>query len=161
MRSAGVLVCRGGPAGPEFLLVHPGGPFWKNRDDGAWSIPKGLVDAGEDELTAARREFREETGLVVDGGFVRLAEQRQKSGKLVVCFLAEADLDLTAFRSNTFELEWPPRSGRTIVVPECDRAAYFPTSAALLKILPGQRGFIEEATRRAEHDGFRSGRSEP
>jgi predicted NUDIX family NTP pyrophosphohydrolase len=146
-KSAGLLVFRRsrGADGPEFLLVHPGGPFWARRDEGVWSIPKGLIDAGEDELVAAAREFREETGLAVGGEFVRLADLRQKSGKLVICWLIEADLDLTGFHSNTFELAWPPGSGRTLVVPECDRAEYFPAEVALRKILPGQRGFIDEA----------------
>ena len=144
-RSAGLLVWRRRDGRAEFLLAHPGGPFWAARDDGAWSIPKGLIDDGEDELAAARREFHEETGLAVDGAFVRLRDLRQKSGKVVSGWLVEADLDLAGFRSNTFELAWPRGSGRTLVVPECDRAEYFPAQAALRKILPGQRGFIEEA----------------
>jgi predicted NUDIX family NTP pyrophosphohydrolase len=147
-KSAGLLVGRRSADGPEFLLAHPGGPFWARRDEGAWSIPKGLIDDGEDALAAAVREFREETGLSVDGDFVRLADLRQKRGKLVMCWLVEADLDLAGFCSNTFELAWPPGSGRTLVVPECDRAEYFSASAALAKILPGQRGFIEEALAR-------------
>jgi predicted NUDIX family NTP pyrophosphohydrolase len=144
-KSAGLLVARRGADGPQFLLAHPGGPFWARRDEGAWSIPKGLIDDGEDALAAARREFREETGLAVDGDFVRLADLRQKSGKLVMCWLLEADLDLAGFCSNTFELAWPRGSGRTLIVPECDRAAYFDAPSALAKILPGQRGFIEQA----------------
>ncbi len=144
-RSAGLLVFRRRDGGLEFLLAHPGGPFWAKRDDGAWSIPKGLADDGEDLLAAARREFLEETGLNVEGEFVRLADLRQKSGKVVSGWLVEADLDLSAFCSNTFELAWPRGSGRTLTVPECDRAEYFPAEAALRKILPGQRGFIEEA----------------
>jgi predicted NUDIX family NTP pyrophosphohydrolase len=148
-RSAGLLVVRRGQAGPQFLLVHPGGPFWARKDAGAWSIPKGLMDAGEDELPAAIREFEEEVGIAVGGDFTPLAPLRQKSGKTVLAWLVEADLDLSAFRSNTFELEWPPRSGRRIQVPEVDRAAYFDPAEALAKILPGQRGFIEEALERA------------
>ena len=144
-RSAGVLACRLRPAGPEFLLVHPGGPFWARRDAGAWSVPKGMIEDGEDGLAAALREFAEEVGIPLAGRFTRLADRRQKSGKLVLCWMVEADLDLSTFRSNTFEMEWPPKSGRLIHVPECDRAEYFPDNRALEKILPGQRGFIEEA----------------
>jgi predicted NUDIX family NTP pyrophosphohydrolase len=145
------LVYRQGPGGVEFLLVHPGGPFWRRRDDGAWSIPKGLVDAGEDPLAAAAREFAEETGLSVAGGeLVPLVERRQRSGKIVRCWLTAADLDLKGFRSNIFEMEWPRHSGRMLTLPECDRAAYFATEVALRKILPGQRGFIEEAAARIE-----------
>jgi predicted NUDIX family NTP pyrophosphohydrolase len=134
----------------EFLLVHPGGPFWRNKDDGAWSIPKGLVDQGEDHLDAAVREFVEEVGLRVSGEFVALKPLKQKSGKTVICWAVEADLDLAAFKSNEFQLEWPPRSGRMIRVPECDRAAYFPTETALLKMLRGQRGFIDEIQSRLQ-----------
>jgi predicted NUDIX family NTP pyrophosphohydrolase len=146
-RSAGVLAYRRRSAGPEFLLVHPGGPFWRARDLGSWSIPKGLFEDGEDELAAARREFREEVGLEVSGEFIRLGELVQKSGKRVACWLVEADLDLAGFCSNTFELEWPRGSGRVILVPECDQAVYAPPQTALQKILPGQRGFIEAAVR--------------
>jgi predicted NUDIX family NTP pyrophosphohydrolase len=143
--SAGLLVFRRGQSGPEFLLVHPGGPYWANRDEGAWSVPKGLIDPGEAPEAAALREFAEETGLKAGGVLTPLTSRRQRSGKLVLCWLSEADLDLGAFASNSFQMEWPPRSGRTISIPECDRAAYFPVDAALGKILPGQRGFIEEA----------------
>jgi len=148
-RSAGLLVFRRTGDGPQFLLVHPGGPFWRDRDEGAWSIPKGLVDPGEDELAAARREFLEETGLPApEATAVRLAEIRQGGGKRVVCWLLEADLDLAGFRSNTFELEWPPRSGRTITVPECDAARYFDVDAALRKILSAQGALLREAMAR-------------
>jgi predicted NUDIX family NTP pyrophosphohydrolase len=153
-RSAGLLVWRKGPAGPQFLLAHPGGPFWAKRDAGAWSIPKGLIEDGEDPLAAARREFLEEVGMEVAGGdVVRLADRRLKSGKTVLCWLGEADLDLAGFRSNTFELEWPRGSGRRIVVPECDRADYFAAPEALAKILDYQRGFIEEAVARLSGGG--------
>lgn len=144
-KSAGLLVWRAGDAGPEFLLAHPGGPFWARRDAGAWTVPKGLIEPGEDPLAAARREFVEELGIEVAGDFERLADRRLKSGKTVLCWLVAADLDLAGFRSNTFELEWPPRSGRRITAPECDRAAYFALPEALMKILDYQRGFIEEA----------------
>jgi len=147
-RSAGLLVWRAGPAGPEFLLAHPGGPFWARRDAGAWTIPKGLIDEGEDPLAAARREFLEEVGIDAAGDFVRLADRRLKSGKTVLAWLVEADLDLAGFHSNTFEMEWPRGSGRRITVPECDRAAYFSEAQALVKVLDYQGGFIEEAVER-------------
>jgi predicted NUDIX family NTP pyrophosphohydrolase len=154
-RSAGLLVWRVGPAGPEFLLAHPGGPFWARRDAGAWSIPKGLIDAGEDPLAAARREFVEEVGIEVPVGDVtRLADRRLKSGKTVLGWLIHADLDLAGFRSNTFELEWPRGSGRHITVPEVDRVAWFGATEALEKILDYQRGFIEEAVTRIGAGGL-------
>lgn len=152
-RSAGLLVWRPGPAGPAFLLAHPGGPFWARRDAGAWTIPKGLIDAGEDPLAAARREFLEEIGIEVAGEFQRLADRRLKSGKTVLAWLVEADLDLAGFRSNTFEMEWPRGSGRRITAPECDRAAYFEAPEALVKVLDYQRGFIEEAVARIGASG--------
>jgi len=152
-KSAGLLVWRDAPAGPQFLLAHPGGPFWAKRDAGAWSIPKGLIGDGEDPLAAARREFLEEVGIELPAAdLVRLGDRRLKSGKTVIAWLANADLDLSAFRSNTFEMEWPPRSGRRIVAPECDRAAYFAAPEALVKILDYQRGFIEEAVSRLSGD---------
>ena len=144
--SAGLLVARRTPEGPQFLLVHPGGPFWRGRDAGAWSIPKGLVGDGEDPLAAARREFAEEVGIAAPaGGYRRLADLRQKAGKRVLCWLVEADLDLAGFHSNSFEIEWPPRSGRRASFPECDQARYFAADAARERILAGQRGFIDEA----------------
>jgi predicted NUDIX family NTP pyrophosphohydrolase len=143
--SAGLLVFRRPGEAIEFLLVHPGGPFWKSKDDGAWSIPKGLIDEGEDHLAAARREFAEETSLTIDGDFRPLTPLKQKSGKWVHAFLVEADLDLTGFRSNVFSMEWPRRSGRMIEVPEADRAAWFGVEAARRKVLAGQSGFIDEA----------------
>jgi predicted NUDIX family NTP pyrophosphohydrolase len=148
--SAGILAFRRRPEGPQFLLVHPGGPFWRKRDDGAWSIPKGLIGDDELELAAAVREFEEEVGLAVSGDFQRLADRRQPGGKVVLCWLVEADLDLAGFHSNTFELEWPPKSGRTAVFPECDQAAYFDADAARQKLLPGHRGFVDEALARLD-----------
>lgn len=140
--SAGILAYRRGH-GLEFLLAHPGGPYWHKRDEGAWSIPKGQVESG-DVLACARREFNEETGLVANGPFTPLTPRRQKSGKLVHAFAVEAEFDLAGFSSNSFELEWPPRSGRLQCFPEIDRIAYFDLTAARKKILPGQRPFIEE-----------------
>lgn len=147
-KSAGVLVFRRSDRGIEFLLAHPGGPFWKNRDEGAWSIPKGLIGQDEEVLAAARREFEEEVGQAVEGDFRPLQPLKQKSGKVVHAFLVEADLDLESFRSNLFEMEWPPRSGKTQAFPEIDRVGWFGPNEALVKILPGQAGFIREAMQR-------------
>jgi predicted NUDIX family NTP pyrophosphohydrolase len=147
-KSAGILVFRRPVSGVEFLLAHPGGPYWARRDEGAWSIPKGLIGEGEETLAAARREFEEEVGQAVTGDFQPLAPLRQKSGKLVHAWMVEADLDLRGFRSNLFEMEWPPHSGRTQAFPEIDRVAWFAPAAALMKILPGQAGFIHEALAR-------------
>jgi predicted NUDIX family NTP pyrophosphohydrolase len=143
--SAGVLVYRITGEGPRFLLAHPGGPFWAKRDDGAWTVPKGLVEEGEDVLAAARREFGEETGLRIDGDVQPLQPLKQKGGKVVHAFLAQADLDIGAFRSNLFEMPWPPRSGKIQAFPEVDRIGWFAPDQALRKILPGQAGFIGEA----------------
>ena len=140
--SAGILVFRRKPR-LELLLAHPGGPYWRNKDGGAWSIPKGNVESG-DLLSCAKREFNEETGLVAAGPFIALTPLRQKSGKTVHAFAVEADFDLDAFASNTFEMEWPPRSGKFQSFPEIDRIAYFAVASARRKILPGQRPFIEE-----------------
>lgn len=147
-KSAGLLVYRWREGGPEFLLAHPGGPFWARHDDGAWTIPKGLIGEGEETHAAALREFEEETGQTVRGEFVELTPLKQKSGKIVHCWLVEADLDLTAFRSNEFEMEWPRRSGRMQAFPEIDRVAWFGAEETLRKILPGQQGFISEAMQR-------------
>jgi predicted NUDIX family NTP pyrophosphohydrolase len=146
--SAGLLVFRRRGDSVEFLLAHPGGPFWKNRDDGAWSVPKGLVDDGEESRAAAVREFEEEVGQPVAGDFVALSRCRQKSGKVIHCWMVEADLDLGAFRSNTFELEWPKGSGRTTTYPEIDRVAYLDPETAFRKILPGQAPLVAEALER-------------
>jgi predicted NUDIX family NTP pyrophosphohydrolase len=144
-KSAGLLVYRRTGTGVEFLLAHPGDPFWAKRDEGAWSIPKGLIGEGEEILAAARREFEEEVGQTVEGDFQPLAPLRQKSGKVVHAWTVEADLDLDSFRSNQFEMEWPPHSGRTQAFPEIDRVGWFGPDEALRKILPGQARFIREA----------------
>ena len=123
---------------PELLLVHPGGPFWRNKDAGAWSIPKGLYDEDEDPLAAARREFEEETGCRVDGAFVALGSFPQPGGKLVTAFAVEGDFDVTALRSNAFTIEWPPRSGRQASFPEVDRAQWFSPAMARVKLAKGQ-----------------------
>jgi predicted NUDIX family NTP pyrophosphohydrolase len=147
-KSAGLLVYRRVGDGVEFLLAHPGGPFWAKRDEGAWSIPKGLIREGEETLAAARREFEEETGQAVEGAFAFLEPRRQKSGKIVYAWMVEANLDLAAFRSNSFEMEWPRRSGRRVAFPEIDRIGWFGPDEALVKILPGQTGLIHEALTR-------------
>jgi predicted NUDIX family NTP pyrophosphohydrolase len=142
--SAGLLVFRQTEAGIEVLLGHPGGPFWAKKDDGAWTIPKGLVESGDDLLSAARREFSEETNLVIDGEVFALSPVNQKSGKVVHAFACEADFKLDTFASNTFEIEWPPRSGRRQSFPEIDRIAYFALPIAMKKIITYQQPFLRE-----------------
>jgi predicted NUDIX family NTP pyrophosphohydrolase len=142
--SAGILVHRRKAGLTEVLLVHPGGPYWAQKDAGAWSIPKGQYDpAEEDPLDAAKREFHEETGQSVDGEFRDLGEIRQPSRKLVRAFAIEADPDVGAVESNTLTIEWPPRSGRYLEIPEIDRAEWFPLPEASARILRGQAGFLE------------------
>ena len=128
----------------EVLLAHPGGPFWAKKDDGAWSSPTGVVEDGADLLATAQREFTEETNLQAHGPYIVLAPVRQKSGKLVHAFAFEADLDLAAFASNLFEMEWPPRSKRRQSFPEIDRVAYFALPVALTKLIEYQRPFLRE-----------------
>ena len=129
--------------GIEVLLVHPGGPFWKKRDEGAWSIPKGEAEEGEDFLTAAVREFREEIGLAVKGNLVDLGWVKQKGGKIVYAWAIEAGPDQTiSLTSNLFEMEWPPHSGKTRPFPEIDRAEFFPLAEAEKKINESQRVFL-------------------
>jgi predicted NUDIX family NTP pyrophosphohydrolase len=126
-------------SGPQFLLVHPGGPYWSRKDDGAWSIPKGLYEEGEDPLDAAKREFHEETGCVVpDGDFIMLGDFKQPGGKNVLAWAVEGDFDIARFRSNLFSIEWPPKSGRIEKFPEVDRAGWFPAPEASRMILKGQ-----------------------
>ena len=141
--SAGLLAFRRSPR-LEVLLAHPGGPFWAKKDDGAWTIPKGLVETDADLLTTARREFAEETNLAAAGAFIPLAPVKQKSGKVVHAFAFEADLELEAFASNVFEIEWPPRSGRRKSFPEIDRIAYFATPEAMTKIIAYQQPLLRE-----------------
>jgi predicted NUDIX family NTP pyrophosphohydrolase len=143
-RSAGILLYRRGATGPEVLLVHPGGPFWVRRDAGAWSIPKGEHGDEEDPQVCARREFSEETGTELPPGeLVELGTVRQKNGKWVSAWAAEGDLDAAAITSNTFELEWPPRSGQTQAFPEVDRAGWFPLDDAREKLNPAQTAFLD------------------
>jgi predicted NUDIX family NTP pyrophosphohydrolase len=144
--SAGLLVYRIRGGVLEVLLVHPGGPFWAKKDFGAWSIPKGEFDAGveEDALSVAKRELEEETGYTVSGEFVPLGEIRQPGGKVVHAWAVEGDFDASRIRSNTFSMEWPPRSGKFREFPEVDRAEWFPIAEATQRILRGQVGFLEQ-----------------
>jgi len=143
-RSAGILLHRRRGDRLEVLLVHPGGPVWARRDQGAWSIPKGEFEPGEEPLAAARREFEEELGVELpDGPAEDLGEVRQKSGKVVRAWAVAGDLDADAITSNTFPLEWPPRSGRMIEVPEVDKAQWFSLQDAGEKINPAQVAFLE------------------
>ena len=142
--SAGLLVYRRTGPRTDFLLAHPGGPLWARKDLGAWMVPKGLVEPGEEPLNAALREFHEETGLQPPSITHPLAPVRQAGGKTVLCWAAEGDLDLTAFRPGEFEMEWPPRSGRRARFPETDRIGYFDSHEALVSILPSQAPLIQE-----------------
>jgi len=149
--SAGILLYRIRDGAVEVFLVHPGGPYWARKDDGAWSIPKGEIEDGEDKLAAARRETREETGFDLDGRFLRLAPARQPSGKVIHSWAIEAaGLDPAAIKSGTFDMEWPPRSGRMAAFPEVDRAAWFDWPEAQVKILTGQRPILERLKERLE-----------
>ena len=141
-RSAGILLYRRRGGSVEVLLVHPGGPFWAKKDAGAWSIPKGEYEDGDDALEAARREFAEELGSPAEGDAVPLGEVKQKGGKVVAAWGIDGDLDPADVRSNTFEMEWPPRSGRRQSFPEVDRAGWFTPEAALEKMNPAQYAFV-------------------
>lgn len=133
---------RSGPT-LEVLLVHPGGPYWRRKDIGAWSIPKGEIDADEDAAVAARREFMEETGVALTGPLRPLGEIRQRGGKRVIAFAIEGDLDVEAITSNRFEIEWPPRSGKMQTFPEIDRAEWFDLPRAEIKILQSQLPLLQ------------------
>jgi predicted NUDIX family NTP pyrophosphohydrolase len=142
--SAGILLFRRAATGVEVLLVHPGGPFWARKTQGAWSLPKGEVDDGEDPLACALREFAEETGTALEPGeVIELGEVRQRAGKRVQAWAAEGDLDADAIVSNTFEMEWPPRSGRRQEFPEVDRAEWFAPDQAREQLLPAQVPFVD------------------
>lgn len=145
--SAGLLMYRHRSGALEVLLVHPGGPFWRKRDAGAWSIPKGELDEGEDPLAAACREFQEETGVEPEGPFLRLPTVRQKAGKVVHAWAFEGDWDPARLRSNTFRLEFPPGSGRIGEYPEVDRAEFFTLDVAKAKINAGQASLLEALAR--------------
>jgi predicted NUDIX family NTP pyrophosphohydrolase len=149
-QSAALLLYRWGEAGIEFLLAHPGGPFWAKKDEGAWSIPKGEFLEGEEPLVAARREFAEEIGTRVDGEALTLTPLKQPSRKVIHAFAIEHDLNVDKISSNTFEMEWPPKSGKKAAFPEVDRAAWFGVAEARKRIQPGQVPILEELVRRLE-----------
>jgi predicted NUDIX family NTP pyrophosphohydrolase len=143
--SAGILMYRFREDSPEVLLVHPGGPFWAKKDEGAWSIPKGEFDIeNEDPLEAAKREFEEETGFALEGDFIPLDKLKQSSMKIVHAWAVQGDCDAANIKSNSFLMEWPPRSGKQQEFPEVDRAEWFDLETAKIKILKGQRAFIEK-----------------
>ena len=146
-KSAGLLVYREMQGQLEVFLVHPGGPFWVNKDEGAWSIPKGEFLEDEDPLEAAKREFREETGFIVKGQFQRLDPIKQPGGKIVYIWVVRSDVDPGAIKSNTFSLEWPRGSGKIAEFPEVDRAAWFTIEIARRKILKGQIAFLDQLER--------------
>jgi predicted NUDIX family NTP pyrophosphohydrolase len=143
VKSAGVLLYKREAGELRVLLVHPGGPFWAKKDAGAWSIPKGEYVEGEEPEAAARREFEEELGVALDSDLAVLGEAVQPSRKRVIAFAAEGDLDIAAIRSNSFEVEWPPKSGRKQSFPEVDRAGWFTLDEAREKMLAGQRVFLD------------------
>jgi predicted NUDIX family NTP pyrophosphohydrolase len=142
--SAGLLMYRTRGGELEFLLAHPGGPFWKQRDAGAWTIPKGEIHPGEEPLCAAKREFEEEIGLKPEGNFLELQPITQKGGKIVHAWAFEGECDTAHIHSNTFQMEWPPRSGKFTTCPEVDRACFFQMTEAKQKINPAQVSFLEE-----------------
>lgn len=143
-RSAGLLMYRFVDSGLQVFLVHMGGPYWAKKDLGAWSVPKGEYDSGEDPLNAAKREFFEETGFAAIGNFTQLKELKQPGGKVISAWAFEGNCDPAAIASNTFSMEWPPRSGRLQEFPEVDRAEWFPADVSKEKIIEGQRPFVEE-----------------
>lgn len=147
-QSAGIFLFRKRGARWEVLLVHPGGPFWKAKDENAWSIPKGEAAPGEDLLARARLEFAEEIGSPIDGDFIPLTPIRQAGGKMVHAWAVEGDLDIATLHSNTFEMEWPPKSGKRQSFPEVDRAEWFSLSAALPKINKAQAALLDELERK-------------
>jgi predicted NUDIX family NTP pyrophosphohydrolase len=151
--SAGVLLYRTRDRRIEVFLVHPGGPYWKNKDAGSWTIPKGEIEEGGDPLATARREFHEETGSHVAGAFAPLAPLRQTGGKLVHAWAVKGDIDAASLTSNKFLMEWPPRSGQQREFPEIDRGEWFPMAMAKEKILPAQQGFLEQLEQRLEIAG--------
>ena len=143
-KSAGILMYKLVNAKPQLLLVHPGGPFWKNKDEGAWSLPKGEFADDEDPLEAARREFEEETGFACNGDFIELSPVKLKSGKTVYAWALENDIDIKKIKSNDFEIEWPPKSGKMQRFPEIDKAEWFSPVIARKKINSAQSAFIDE-----------------
>ena len=143
-QSAGILLFRFNKKQTEFFLVHPGGPFWKNKDIGTWSIPKGEFEDDEEPLKAAQREFQEETGQKIDGNFIKLNPIKMKSGKMVYAWAIEKDIDPTILLSNTIMIEWPPKSGKKIEIPEVDKGDWFLFDEAKEKINAGQVNLLEQ-----------------
>jgi len=151
--SAGILLFKFNAQAVEIFLAHPGGPFFEHKDDGAWSIPKGLCEDNEDLLETAKREFQEETGFAVHGAFIELGSLRLPSGKLVHAWALEKDVDAGRMVSNSFEMEWPRHSGQIRGYPEMDRAAWFRLPEARIKIAPGQAGFIDRLVLKIGNNG--------
>lgn len=143
-QSAGILLYRKISSELQIFLVHPGGPFFKNKDEGAWSIPKGEYENDEDPLDAAKREFEEETGKTITGDFIALSPIKQKGGKTVQAWAVEGDINPETIQSNTFEIEWPPRSGKKQTFPEVDRGGWFDIATAKTKINPAQAILLDE-----------------
>lgn len=155
-KTAGLLLYRIRDSALEVFLVHPGGPFWAKKDDGAWSIPKGEFTEDEAPLSAAKREFQEETGFSVEGNFIALKPLKQRSGKLVYAWALESDCDAAAVKSNLFSMEWPPRSGKRQEYPEVDRGGWFALEVAKRKIMPGQIGLLDELQQMVNSQVFSS-----
>ena len=155
-QAAGLLLFRRALGALEVLLVHPGGPLWARKDDGAWSIPKGEVEPDEDALAAARREVEEETGARPSGTFIALSPVRQTGGKIVHVWAIESDFDPASLESNLFEMEWPPKSGNRRSFPEVDRAAWFDLETAGRKILPSQAVVLQHLQERLTETGVRT-----
>lgn len=155
-QAAGLLLFRRAVGALEVLLVHPGGPLWARKDDGAWSIPKGEVEPDEDALAAARREVEEETGARPSGTFIALSPVRQTGGKIVHVWAIESDFDPASLKSNLFEMEWPPKSGNRRSFPEVDRAAWFDLETAGRKILPSQAVVLQHLQERLTETGVRT-----
>lgn len=147
-QSAGILLYKKASNEIFVLLAHPGGPYWKNKDTGAWSIPKGEFTNEENALDAAIREFEEEIGTTISGDFIELQPVKLKSGKTIYAYALEQDLDTSTVKSNEFEIEWPPKSGKTISIPEIDKAEWFPAAEALEKINVAQGDFIKQLVER-------------
>lgn len=143
-KSAGILLYRIRDSKIEVFLVHPGGPFWIRKDVNAWSVPKGEFTDEEDPLATARREFEEETGIPVKGDFLELKPVIQKGGKQVFCYACKGNIDPEAIKSNTFEMEWPPRSGKKQTFPEIDRGQWFDSAESKIKIIESQSAFVDE-----------------
>ncbi len=143
-KSAGILLYRFISNEIQFFLVHPGGPFWKNKDAGVWSIPKGEFENSEDGLAAAKREFKEETGSEIDGNFIALTPVKQKGGKLVYAWAVKGDIDADNLTSNSFKIQWPPKSGKWIDVPEVDKSGWFSVAEAKQRLISGQIPLIDE-----------------